>query len=254
MEIEEDCKDYNNSKPEAALITVPAAMNDDDVEMISPHQAERELRRKRRRRLYRLLKQPMPSFLAVLQSAPSEDMGEDIDEDEDIPPPMVVIDVDAYLGFQAKIAHPDAVSSRSPLAPRPVLSAVVSSNPADEGWYEGRRIMAMPEDSTFLSDVHVWVRQHLEFFSATDQDVQNSSSVRRSKTVRGKVGLRCIHCARKVLSQLATGKKISWPAGSVTYPLNFAALYSGVSQKPQQHFESCPNLPPDSQLAINKNN
>ena len=72
--------------------------------------------------------------------------------------------------------------------------------------------------------------------------------VRRSKEIWGKVGMRCIHCAKKVLSQLA-GQKVTWPTGSVTYPLNFAGLYSGVSQKPQHHFESCPNLPPDSQLA-----
>ena len=35
-----------------------------------------------------------------------------------------------------------------------------------------------------------------------------------------------------------------WPPGSISYPLNIAGLYSICSQKPQLHFEHCPNLPP----------
>ena len=45
---------------------------DEDVQVLSQEEAEREMRRKRRRRLYRLLNQrdTPPSFLAVLQVDP----------------------------------------------------------------------------------------------------------------------------------------------------------------------------------------
>ncbi len=223
--------------------TTSLPQTDDEMQVLTAQQADREFRRKRRRQLYRLLKQPTPSFLAVLRSDPNQ-----IEEDDDIPPPIVVIDVDAYLGFKGSRLPITVPSSESIESPPPVVSSI-SSHPADEGWYEGTRIMAMPEDATFLSDMHVWIRQHLEFFSATAEDIQHSQMGRRTKTVRGKVGLRCIHCARKILPQLQAGQKVSWPPGAVTYPLNFAGLYSGASQKPQLHFEACPYLPPDSKLS-----
>jgi hypothetical protein len=271
------------------------------VQVLSPHEAEREFRRKRRRKLVRLLKRPdaPPSFLAVLQAEPKamgdvvSDDSDDDDDDYEIPPPRVVIDVDAYLGFKAKSATtplppvtpyssysswssivPSSVPSSSdsailspsrlrtspPLVPSsttqtqtqtqtPFTAPTTTTTPADEGWYEGSRSMAMPEDSTFLSEMHVWIRQHMEFFSASTLDVRQSQMGRRTKTVHGKVGIRCIHCARALLPQMQKGIKVSWPTGAVAYPSDFMGVYSGVSQKPQLHFESCPYLPQDSTLA-----
>jgi hypothetical protein len=250
-------------------------VNDDVVQVVSPQQAEREFRRKRRRRLYRLLKQPgaVPSFLAVLSEPTKE---EEKENEDSFPPPVVVIDVDEYLGLKSKSKlSPTTVSSMMPpttvhstpsnsssstsisMAPTAVVTSSAAAaaaakttthTPAEEGWYEGVRLIAMPEDALHLSELQQWIRHHLEYFSATEEDVQMSQAGRRTPTVRGKVGIRCIHCARHVRSKRDTGEKGSWPPGAVSYPHNISGLYSGCSQKPQLHFQHCPYLPHDSKL------
>eukprot|EP00934_Nitzschia_sp_Nitz4_P008117 Nitzschia sp. Nitz4//scaffold203_size38902//30440//33526//NITZ4_007666-RA/size38902-processed-gene-0.73-mRNA-1//-1//CDS//3329541442//8107//frame0 len=243
------------------------ANNDDDasVVVVSPSKADRDLHRRRRRRLRRMLEQSnqLPSFMAVLHLPPETE-----ESLEPLPPPVVVIDVDEYLGLnqsaqQAIMPPPGPVSSDSNIPAHvssadtpistPSSSAVVpvasSANPADDGWYEGARLMAMPEDTTFLSDAQIGIRQHLEYFSATTLDVERSVMGRRTRIVRGMIGLRCIHCARNVLPKLERGEYAPWPSGAVTFPHDFSSLYSSCSQKPQLHFENCPNLPPDSELS-----
>jgi hypothetical protein len=191
--------------------------------------------------------------LAVVQAEPKQRE----DEDEELLPSFVVIDVDAYLGFKAK--HPNLVTSLvpnaglepSPRADGPSSSTAVSAitTPAEEGLYEGSRPMSMSEDASYLSDMHVWLRQHLEYFSATDADVTQSQAGRRTKASRGQVGIRCLHCARHIVPKLAKGENVSWPPGAVSFPVKFEGLYATASLKPQLHFEGCPFLPQDSQLA-----
>ena len=134
------------------------------------------------------------------------------------------------------------------------VPTTTTMTPAEEGWYEGRKGMSiMPEDAIYLSGLQQWIRQQLEFFSATDADVATSQAGRRTPTTLGKVGVRCIHCAKHILPKLANngsgrsgeqgGGGVSWPPGAVSYPLSVSGLYSNVSQKAQLHFEHCPHLP-----------
>lgn len=302
----------------------PADSGDDDdddddekVQIVSPPPAQlpsshpssspqnrviqKEMRRKNRRRLFRLLKNPdvTPSFLRLIEGPSTSIKGKgnrnecDVDDDSSddgdflLAPPIVVIDVDEYLGLK-KRRLPDPIESTPAngiFAPNrkvtssslqkhepgsfiphaasssslpPNVAASPSADPAEDGWYEGVLPTAQSEDVTYLTDMQQWTRQNLEYFSATEQDILMNQPGRRTPTVRGKVGIRCIHCAKAVRERMqqdglnpeqgGAGTKISWPAGSVSYPLNISGLYSVAIQKPQLHFENCPNMPPDSRL------
>lgn len=248
--------------------------DEDDVQVLTKKQAEKEWRRKRKRQLQKQLE--TPSFVAILEGPIEIDEDEQEQEQvkqehEDVKITKIVINVDEYLqlGDSKSILPPSAVMSRSSLppsasgmpipAPSSILSAspVISTSssqlpidpdPKEEGYYEGVKLMAMPEDSIYLSDMQQWIRLNLEFFSATAMDSQMSQSGRRQRTVRGKVGVRCVHCARVCLpkfeSKLHTTaiKYEQWPPGSVSYPATMDGLYSSCSQRPQLHFKTCPHI------------
>jgi hypothetical protein len=347
-------RDVPSSSPSMILHSLSPSRNNNES---NDKVGQKEVRRKNRRRLYRLLKNPkvIPSFLRLIEdeeepsssncnnNSHNETTARNISSDDDnedflLEPPMVVIDVDEYLGLKkrkfpdpiesvfsssgnnsmyipttvvssssstatvsprqrkqqqpnssARLILPNVTTSLtntlSSLPPQPNTTGGLvgpttitkssmlnrSNNPADEGWYEGILPMVqLPEDDIYLTDIQQWTRQNLEYFSATDHDVLMTQSGRRTPTVRGKVGIRCIHCAKVVLDRIrqqqqqqqqqqhdggiggkttTTPSRISWPAGSVSYPVNFAGLYSGAIQKPQLHFENCPNMPPNSRLS-----
>jgi hypothetical protein len=164
------------------------------VEILTPKQAQREWRRKRRRHLQKILDTPKASFLALLQQ-PIEILDDDDDDEIAKEKKPVIIDVDEYLGlFKKPILLPTVVSSYTQ-SPNRIQSNTnvarypepsVPINPADEGYYEGSRIMATPEDPIYLSELQQWILKNLEFFSATSADEQMSQSGRRSRAVRGK--------------------------------------------------------------------
>jgi hypothetical protein len=103
--------------------------------------------------------------------------------------------------------------------------------------------------------LQILIRKNLEIFSATHMMVKMSQAGRRTPTVVGKVGIRCIHCAKAVQeayqeqqeqpdnNDVDPSSKSLWPPGAVSYPLSLSGLYSSCAQKPQAHFENCPNLP-----------
>ena len=247
-------------------------------------------RRKKRRRLRRMLKDAgeFPSFVALISSCPARDAAEDENDDEDDEDEeanieyekkdsggeIIYIDVDEYLGLpkkeEAKPNHQLSLSAeralRSNRYPDHAASSQVSvasrkgATPAEEGYYEGRVPMAMPEDSEYLTPLQQLIRQNLEIFSATETEVKSPQYGRRTPIVLGKVGIRCIHCAKVALggnekdssgtpghgaTAKRTDSKRIWPQGSISYPMGIASLYLLCSQKPQVHFELCPNIPLD---------
>lgn len=83
-----------------------------------------------------------------------------------------------------------AITTKRPVVALPFI-------PQDEGWYEGVvSPMAFPaEDSQYLSDLQCFTRENVELFSVTQQEA-NMYSVGQRRTIdRGRVGVRCIHCA-----------------------------------------------------------
>ena len=246
---------------------------------ISP--SELESRRKRRRRLYQLVQHPstMPSFISVLTQPEEQLERDDASVDEAIEPTEVVINVDAYLGLSAETPiQPDLYgSSAVKLDPMPVVSSSTPSSttmtswkppsstakvspPPQDGWFTGCFSMSQPEDQMYLGEMQVLVRRNLELFTATDLDVRTVKAGRLHPTVKGKVGMRCIHCAKVMLPKLqssvvnpeSNNSNLSWPNGAVSYPVTISGMQSAAAQKPHLHFEHCPNLPiaERAQLAI----
>jgi hypothetical protein len=268
VELEDDSEKNDDDEEVRVVAVVTSARkngNSNGQAPVSP----KELYRKRRRKIRRMLRPgAVPSFLSLIV-----DDGNTDDEDDDnwtSENQVFHIDVDEYLGLK-KSKHPNETTN-SELIPDVPGSSIVAFppqqislvSPADEGWYEGVvSPIAMAEDADHLSEMHLLVRRNLEFFSATAMDTAISQAGRRTPTVLGKVGLRCIHCNRaaKIFlerkqreadgdhdysdDQPAISAHQLWPPGSISYPVNVAGLYAVCAQKPQLHFEKCPNLPPD---------
>jgi hypothetical protein len=135
MEVETPQKDHKNNDDDD---------DDDQVQVISPPQAEREARRKRRRRLYKMLNKPgtVPSFLALLTQ--TEEQLEEVSDDESIPPPVVVIDVDAYLGL--KKIFPDGAFSGYDMN---MLSPVPTGTPSSSSIFGSNQCQYQYQSSNF---------------------------------------------------------------------------------------------------------
>lgn len=187
-----------------------------------------EEKRRRRRRLKFLLNPSVtPSFIAII--SPNY---------QDFLPKRIRVNINERLGVPVK--KPRLTIQLSP-KPTPVPSFPVAPLPQDEGYYEGLVPLGQPDDALYLNELHLVIRNQLELFSATDEDVHTTQAGRRTPTVRGKVGVRCVHCA-KVAMKCPVATRI-WSPGSVSYPINVEGLYSVCTQKIQLHFESCPNIP-----------
>lgn len=182
---------------------------------------------KKRRRMIRRMRKPggTPSFVALVTPNLTE---------EDHAPKRIRIDVDEYLGLKKQ------KPLSSPIVLQSTATLTSSSLPSDEGWFEGVVPLALLEEERYLPELQVLIRSNLELFSATDADVSTSQAGRRTPTVRGKVGIRCIHCAKAVQEN----PSLQWPAASISYPVNIVGLYPICSQKPQLHFQNCSYLPP----------
>ena len=59
----------------------------------------------------------------------------------------------------------------------------------------------LPEDDNLLSEFQIIVRQQLEFFTAKQQDVEDTKQGRKRKTQIGQVGIRCIQCSNLPLQK-----------------------------------------------------
>jgi hypothetical protein len=96
----------------------------------------------------------------------------------------------------------------------------------------------MPDDATYLTENQQYIRRNMEFYSASADDLA-ANSKGRVPPIRGRVGFRCLYCARAFQS----GKCARMPPGSTSFPVDFTALYNLAIQKQQTHLENCPNMP-----------
>jgi hypothetical protein len=195
-----------------------------------------ESRRKRRRYLSLLLQSSLsPSFMAIVSP-----------NNEDCLPKEIRVDINKALGLkpktiQNKLIFPDVMPTSSSLSSRVEIKSIYNPLPEEEGYFEGKLGISLPDDKLYLNDLHTFARCQLEYFSATAEDVQLIQAGRRTPTVRGKVGIRCIHCAEATLQNSAATQM--WPPGSVSYPSNLEGIYTACTQKIQLHMESCPFIP-----------
>ena len=97
-----------------------------------------------------------------------------------------------------------------------------------------RVLLAIVEDTEWLSDMDCFIRRNLEVFCATDLDVDIASSDRKFPVAHGQVGIRCVHCARA--NEVVSGSAVS-------YPYSISGIYESVREFQRLHLDSCPNLP-----------
>ena len=97
-----------------------------------------------------------------------------------------------------------------------------------------RVLLAIVEDTEWLSDMDCFIRRNLEVFCATEDDVEIASSDRKYPVSLHQVGIRCIHCA--LSNEVACGH-------AVAYPYSITGIYESVREFQRLHLEVCPNLP-----------
>lgn len=98
------------------------------------------------------------------------------------------------------------------------------------------RALGSPSDSQNLPSLHVFIRYQIEVFSAGKKELAQPAPGRKSPIQLGQVGLRCLHCKHLPI-QLRTKR-------SESYPNKVNRIYSSVSDFKFDHFQHCPQVPP----------
>lgn len=86
---------------------------------------------------------------------------------------------------------------------------------------KGSCLLALPEDYQFLNALHCIVRNNIEVFCATKEDVNAPCPGRKKPVVEGQVGLRCIHCHKAKLESKKYRVK-----RAVCYPSSITRIYN----------------------------
>jgi hypothetical protein len=99
------------------------------------------------------------------------------------------------------------------------------------------QILAQPEDQMALSETLCTIRENVEIFVATQEDVDAPAPGRKHPVVVGQVGLRCVHCRNTVRSSDRVKR-------AVCYPSSIQRIYRTVIDMKLDHFQYCPFVPP----------
>ena len=92
---------------------------------------------------------------------------------------------------------------------------------------------SLPSDKEWLAPPVCLLREQLEAFAATPQDVAERKT--GVKPVVGQVGIRCVHCAH-----LDPNKRAK---GAVSYPKSTTLLHQAVRNFQRHHFFACEKMP-----------
>ena len=124
------------------------------------------------------------------------------------------------------------IDSLNPLTPfDPVLPSNLSNNSLAA---QSRSVsLYLESDEAILSDYQCLVRQQIEFFEATVDDIASSVRGRNKAIVLGQVGIRCRHCAHVPRQQRAMA--------ATYYPAKLEGIYQTCQNLARKHLIStCP--------------
>jgi len=98
-------------------------------------------------------------------------------------------------------------------------------------------VLARPEDNLKLSAHQVLLRQQIEVFQATEDDLSTHTRGRNKPITMGQVGIRCRHCAR-----LPVGQR---QKGSTYFPASLLGLYQAAQNMSTTHMQCglCSEMP-----------
>jgi hypothetical protein len=100
-------------------------------------------------------------------------------------------------------------------------------------------LLGITEDRCKLNDQQVFLRQQIEAYRATEDDLTSHTRGRNKPVVLGQVGIRCIHCSHLPASH--RGK------GSTYFPSTLMGIYQAAQNMSVEHLQSgiCTEMPPD---------
>lgn len=110
--------------------------------------------------------------------------------------------------------------------------------------------LASPTDKNLLSSYQATLRQSLEFFLASEQDIESSQKGRKRKIQVGQVGIRCRYCAH-LHPALQTNGACTFPRSKESIYMcaqNIAMAHMVVSAGRQQ--DACSCMPEDIRQAL----
>jgi hypothetical protein len=97
----------------------------------------------------------------------------------------------------------------------------------------------IPDDNVKLNENQIFLRQNIELFRATENDILCLTRGKNKPIVLHQVGIRCCHC-----SHVPVGRR---KKGSTYFPSNLIGLYQAAQNLSVEHLQSglCTELPPD---------
>lgn len=98
------------------------------------------------------------------------------------------------------------------------------------------KLLALAEDRISLSETLCIVRENIEVFTATVEDVEAPAPGRKHAVTVGQVGLRCIHCRH-------TARSSDRVKRAVCYPSSIKRIYRTVIDMKLDHFLHCKFVP-----------
>ncbi|ACI65183.1 predicted protein [Phaeodactylum tricornutum CCAP 1055/1] len=96
-------------------------------------------------------------------------------------------------------------------------------------------LLASPTDVSVLSPLHIFIRQNIEVFSASQVEMSQPAPGRKHPIQLHQIGLRCIHCRH-----LPPRDRVK---RAVCYPSSVGRVYHSVSDMKFDHFSGCKGLP-----------
>lgn len=100
-------------------------------------------------------------------------------------------------------------------------------------------VLAVPEDNQKLSSHQVLLRNQIEAFKATEDDLTTHTRGRNKPIKLGQVGIRCKHCARLPVARRQKG--------STYFPASLHGLYQAAQNMNTTHMQRglCTEMPPE---------
>lgn len=103
--------------------------------------------------------------------------------------------------------------------------------------------LAISQDTDWgLSDLDILVRNNLEVFQASEDDVLSAHLDGKFPIKCGQIGVRCIHCARNNVEGARRG--------AVMYPYSLNSLFESTRILQIMHLEQCSHVPDDLKKKI----
>ena len=128
-----------------------------------------------------------------------------------------------------------SAAQRSTLEAAMIL-AEYSRNPVPAS-ESSRVLLSISNDKEWISDMDCYIRKQLEFFCATEVDVDTALEHDKSSIVVGQVGIRCLHCA------MACKGDEGCSGMAVSYPSQLNSIHEAVREFQRLHLDSCVHIP-----------